>query len=145
MSRAAREKGKRGEQAVARMLLPLCPEVRTKRAGGESADVDRGRDLLGTPGLCVQVKEMERPLPLTALDEACAAAAPDEIPIAFVKQTLHGSRSPSAPMRGRWCVVLRAEDWIDLMKVVRTRVEEMHERIPTIDGFVEEDAVEGDY
>ena len=117
MSRAdGRRKGKHGEQEVAQLLRGLFPEVRTKRAGGESASVDRGRDLLGTPGYCVQVKRMHRPAPLAALEEALAAAAVGEIPVAFVKQSRHGGDQWNPGVRGQWVVVLRADDLLALME-----------------------------
>jgi hypothetical protein len=74
MGKAEREKGKRGEIEVARALRAIWPEARTKRAGGESASQDRGRDLLGTPGWCWQVKRRERLNVSEALKE-CASAA----------------------------------------------------------------------
>jgi hypothetical protein len=120
VSRRERQKGKRGEQSVAALLRPIFgDEVRTKRAGGESACVDRGRDLLGTPGLCVQVKEMARPRPLAALDEACAMMAANEIPVAFVKESWTGIKTTEKSARGRWCVVLRAEDFVGLFQLAR--------------------------
>lgn len=122
MGRFSREKGKRAEREVAAMLKPLCPDVRTKRAGGESASVDRGRDLLGTPGLCVQVKAMAHLRPLSALGEACGVAAADELPVAFVKQTVIGANGHSEGMVGKWCAVIRAEDFVGLLQVVRAAV-----------------------
>ena len=107
--RMARQKGKRGEQEVAAMLRDVFPDVRTKRAGGESATQDRGRDLLGTPGLCVQSKCMARPNPLKALLEAAVAATGHEIPVAFCKQSRMGRGNSTA-----WTVTLLAEDFIGL-------------------------------
>jgi len=119
MSRAdGRRKGKHGEQEVAQLLRGLFPEVRTKRAGGESASVDRGRDLLGTPGFCVQVKRMQRPNALAALEEAAGVATPAEIPIAFIKQSRAGNIHTRGKVGGRWVAVLRAEDLLTLMQPV---------------------------
>ncbi|HXU06528.1 MAG TPA: hypothetical protein VN903_36485 [Polyangia bacterium] len=118
MSRTGRRKGKRGEQDVVRMLRGLFPEVRTKRAGGESASVDRGRDLLGTPGYCIQVKAMRAPAPLAALEEALAAASPKEVAVAFVKQSCAGNQHTRGQVGGRWVAVLRAEDLLSLMQPV---------------------------
>ena len=129
MSKAGRQKGKRGEQEVSRLLLPLFPEVRTKRAGGESASVDRGRDLLGTPGLCVQVKCMAKPNPLTALEEAHSVMGTGEIPVAFVKRSVQGGNQRKPGVTGSWCVVLLADDFIDLMKVSRTSVEQLEKYV----------------
>jgi len=108
----SRRKGKVGEQDAARLLRPICPEVRTKRAGGESASQDRGRDLLGTPGLCVQVKCHATPQPIQALREATQAAQGNELPVAFVRQSSRGASSP-------WCVILEASDFVGLVALAR--------------------------
>jgi hypothetical protein len=107
--RHSRQKGKRGEQEVANLLKPLFPYARTKRAGGESASADRGRDLLGTGILVVQVKLMAAPAPIKALREASAAATDAEMPVAFCKQTrCAGNNAPE------WTVTLRAKDFLAL-------------------------------
>jgi hypothetical protein len=108
----SRRKGKVGEQQAAQLLRAIFPDVHTKRAGGESASVDRGRDLLGTPGLCVQVKCHGAPQPLVAWREACSIAQPNELPVAFVKQSRRGYAFP-------WAVVLSAEDFIGLYALAR--------------------------
>lgn len=113
---ASRRKGKRGEQEVAVLLRPVFPAVRTKRAGGESAAEDRGRDLLGTPGLCVQAKCHAKPQPIAALAEARRAALEAEMPVAFVRQS---SRRESSP----WCVILDAQDFVGLLSLAKGELE----------------------
>lgn len=110
MGRSQRMKGKAGEQEAVQMLRALFPECRTKRAGGESASVDRGRDLLGTGCLCVQVKRGDRPNPLAALEEAKVAAAEDEIPLALVRQSKVGRGNS-----GEWVACLPAVHLVALM------------------------------
>lgn len=112
--RTSRRKGKVGEIEVAALLRPLFSEVRTKRAGGESATQDRGRDLLGTPGLCVQIKSMGRVDALKALTEAMRAALPDEVPLAMVKRTRGSGASSSG-----WVAVLPAQQFIGLWSLAR--------------------------
>lgn len=129
MSKAGRDKGKLGEQQVASLLLPLYPEVRTKRAGGESASVDRGRDLLGTPGLCVQVKNMMRPDGLRALAEAVSVMGSDEIPVAFIKRSVKGVNQYSIDVSGKWCVVMLADDFIGLLRTSRVSVERLEKYV----------------
>lgn len=99
MGRSQRQKGKRGEQEACKLLRRLFPNVRTKRAGGESASVDRGRDLLGTPGVCFQVKSMSRPNPLRALAEAEKAAKEDEMTVALTHKTGEGEWVATLPAR----------------------------------------------
>jgi hypothetical protein len=126
MSRSQRQKGKRGEQEVVALLSPVYPEARTKRAGGESASVDRGRDLLGTPGLCVQVKNAAAIDCIGALEEARHAAASNEIPIAFVRRTRGNGLSSSG-----WCVILSADDFVGMLattKGLMVAAEEMLKR-----------------
>ena len=122
MSRAQREKGKRGEQEVAQLLRAVYPEVRTKRAGGESAAQDRGRDLLGAPGLCVQVKNQGRIDAIGALEEAKAAALENEIPIAFVRRTRGNGLSTSG-----WCAILPAHELVGLLAIARAKLIEASE------------------
>lgn len=108
----SRVKGKHAEQEVARLLRVIAPDVRTKRAGGESASQDRGRDLLGTPGLCVQVKCHARPQPIAALGEALQASAADEIPVAICRQSSRSKHS-------RWTATITLEDLIGLVSLAR--------------------------
>jgi hypothetical protein len=110
----SQRKGRRGEQEVAILLRPLFPLVRTRRAGGETSPIDRGRDLLGTDGLCVQIKCHGRPQPIQALKEAAAAAHGSEIPVAFVKLSRVGN-GRSSP----WCVIMEAESFIGLLALNR--------------------------
>lgn len=108
MGQMQRQKGKRGEQEVVRLILPIYPLARSKRAGGESASVDRGRDILGTPGLCIQVHLGQSATPQTKLREACAGAlGTDDLPVAFTRRD-----------REDWVVTLRASDFLALMDQV---------------------------
>lgn len=103
-----RNKGKRGECDVVRLILPLYPLARSKRAGGESALVDRGRDILGTPGLCIQVHLGQSATPQRKLAEAVAGAlGTEDMPVAFTRRD-----------REEWVVTLRAADFLALMDQV---------------------------
>lgn len=104
MGLMSRRKGKRGECEAVQLLIPLFPLARSKRAGGETTTIDRGRDILGTPGFSVQVKRMARPNVYTALDEAGQVAAADEIPLALTRRD-----------RGPWLATLPAADLIALL------------------------------
>jgi len=113
MSRLSRRKGKLGEQEAAQLLRPAFPEVRTKRAGGESALQDRGRDLLGTPGLCVQVMLSASPAIERKFREACDVALPNEIPVALTRRTCApGENGKGGPP---WLATLPAEALVKLL------------------------------
>jgi hypothetical protein len=108
----SREKGAEAERAAARILSIVYPDAKRRVTGEESQQEALGRDIKGTPGLCVQVKEMGTPRPFVALTEAIEAAQPGEIPIALVRQS---SRSHSTPFR----VVMRLEDALHLLSTYR--------------------------
>lgn len=115
MSRMQRDKGANAERAAARILQVVHPDA-CRRASGEESQESQGRDLKGTPGLCVQVKEMGAPSPLAALEEAIGAAGTVEIPMAIVRQSRRGA---STPFR----VVLTMRDAIHLLDIHRRFVE----------------------
>lgn len=97
-------KGKRGEVEAVNLLLPIFPLARSKRAGGESATVDRGRDILGTDGWCVQVMRSARPDIHRKLSEAMGCAQADEIPLALTRKD-----------RGEWLATLPAAHLMELL------------------------------
>lgn len=133
--RRSRDKGKRSELEVCALLRDVFPEIRTKRAGGESASVDRGRDLLGTPGFCVQVKGRAAPNPIGALAEADAGRSQyrREVPVAFVRKIARGTSS-------RWIVTLYADDFVRMMQLQKALVPPPGTpRRRAIDGLVGED------
>lgn len=108
MSRSQRLKGQKGErEAIAFFrafgVAPDCESARAAcRGGGEDGRI-RGRDVVDTPGLCVQVKLRNNPDPVSAIREAEKAATDGELPIAYVRRTTH--QKPIA------CIIMRAEDW----------------------------------
>lgn len=121
MGALSRNKGASAERDVVTLLVAsgLYPDARRRASGEETLDgrggmEDQGRDLKGTPGLCVQVQFSKRPAPLKKFREACDAARPAtgersaEMPVAFVREN-----------RGDWVVVLRATDLLALMAAAR--------------------------
>jgi len=94
VGKRSREKGAQAERAAARILQVIYPDAQRRVSGEEGQGENLGRDLKGTPGLCVQVKEMGSPTPLAALDQAICAAAAGEIPVAFVRQARKGRSTP---------------------------------------------------
>lgn len=86
MGLKSRNKGKLGEQEAVQQLRSVFPDARSKRAGGESATQDRGRDLLGTPGFCIQVRRAATSSKIELkLSQAVLIAEPHELPIAMTR------------------------------------------------------------
>ena len=110
MSRMQRDKGANAERAAAIILRTIYPDATRRVSGEEGQGENLGRDLKGTPGLCVQVKEMAAPRPLAALEEALRARVIGEIPVAIVRQS---SRRGSTPFRA----VLPLVDLLHLLHV----------------------------
>ena len=90
---------------MVRKLRGVWPDAITCRAGGE---IVPGRDLLRTPGACIQVKRTSQPL--AALKQAQNAADEDEVPIAFLCPPGTG---------GRWVAVLSMHDLVSLLELAR--------------------------
>lgn len=104
MSAMQRRKGMRGELEVAEILREVFPHA-ARRSSGEESQVDQGRDIKGTPGLCVQVQHTAGPTtPEKKLREAEAAASAEEIPLAFVRRD-----------RCDWLVAIRPRQLLALM------------------------------
>jgi hypothetical protein len=97
-------RGKRGELEVAELLRPLFPEVRTRRAGGESARDTRGSDLVGTAPYVCQIKRRERLNVVEAWNEA-AQNANGAVPLLIHRR----DHSP-------WLVTMSLEEWMELEK-----------------------------
>jgi len=100
----SRRKGKLGEQGAVQLLRAAFPLVRSKRAGGETLTIDRGRDLLDTPGFCVQVMRAARPDIHRKFSEAAAVAKPDEIPVALTRRD-----------RGQWLATIPASAFVAMV------------------------------
>lgn len=106
--RKSRDKGARGEREAVRLLREVFPTVR-RRCAGEESQGNRGRDLEGVPGWCIQVQMAGRISAVAKLIEAEGAREPDEIPCAITRRCRLGHSGP-------WTVTLLLEDWLDLIK-----------------------------
>jgi hypothetical protein len=125
VGKRSRTKGAAAERAVARILQIIYPDAQRRVSGEEGQGENLGRDIKGTPGLCVQVKEMGTPRPLAALDEAIVAAGDSgEIPVAFIRQSRMGK---STPFR----VVLTLPHFLKLLRYYKCTAE------PTAESNVE--------
>ena len=108
MGAMERRKGMRGELEVVEILKADFPSA-ARRASGEESQADQGRDLKGTPGLCVQVQLTAGPTtPLRKLMEAECAAREGEIPLAFVRRD-----------RTDWYVAIRPHHLLAILRRAR--------------------------
>lgn len=90
MGKAQREKGARAERdAALEWQAAGFPRARRRCSGEEAQDRNPGRDLDGTPGFAVQVKNDRSATPHQALAEARAAARPGEIPVGWFRKDRH--------------------------------------------------------
>ena len=108
MGKHQREKGARAEREAAELWQLAGFTDARRRATGEEAQEAQGRDLKGTPGFCVQVKNSRRDTVHGALAEARAAARPLEVPLAFYRR----DRLP-------FVVVLAPEDFFLMVCTLR--------------------------
>lgn len=102
MSKAEREKGKRGELDAAKELRRVFPDAARKVVN--HAGVEDGVDLVGTGALRVQVKNHQRYTPVTTLDDIKAT---DGVPVVLTRA-----------LRREWRVVMRLEDFLKILEDV---------------------------
>ncbi len=98
--RKSREKGKRGEREFA----SICrAEGYNARRGQQFSGVE-GKDVIGLPGIHVEVKRVERLNIYDAIDQAVRDAK-DGIPIVAHRKNHH-----------RWLITMCAEDWFEIYR-----------------------------
>ena len=99
MGKMSRDKGKEGEREIARILREHGYEDARRgvqyHGGGDSPDV------VGLPGVHIEVKRAEKLSIYEALDQSIADAAPGEIPVVFHRR----NKKP-------WLAILRLEDYL---------------------------------
>lgn len=103
-------KGQRGAAEVAQLLRAVYPECRHRVNGEERQDAVQGRDIEGTPGLCVQVNISRYPRPMEKLREATSAAKSGEIAVAITR--LCSTDDKGEP----WLATLDATAFAELLK-----------------------------
>ena len=102
MSASQRRKGKRTENELCAFLRPWFPDARRNLEQTQAGD---GRDVLGTPGLCLQLKSGKAPRWRLALAEAVESAEDGEVPVGVTKR----DRSP-------FVVHLHLEDFLHALR-----------------------------
>lgn len=88
MSRLSREKGKRGEREVARIISDLLGVEAKRRVRQHDGD----SDILGVFGWSIESKNCKRLELATWWRQACGQTGPDELPALFYKVPHKGWR-----------------------------------------------------
>lgn len=102
MSKFSRDKGKRGEREVALILREHGFEA---RRGQQYCGANGDADVIGVPGLHIEVKRTEKFRMYEALDQAINDAREDELPVVFTRKN-----------NCDWVACLRLDDFMELFK-----------------------------
>ena len=99
----SREKGKAGEREFAGVCRDNGYDVR--RSVQYAGRTEDSADLVGLPGVHVEVKRVERLVLDDAMDQAVRDHKADRLPIVAHRRN-----------RGRWMVTMRVEDWFTIYR-----------------------------
>lgn len=102
MSKFSRDKGKRGEREIALVLREHGFEA---RRGQQYCGANGDADVVGVPGLHIEVKRTEKFRMYEALDQAINDAREDELPVVFTRKN-----------NCDWVACLRLDDFMELFK-----------------------------
>lgn len=102
MGKRQREKGKRGEREVARKLKDHGYDA---RRGQQYCGVAGDADVIGLPGIHIEVKRVETFRLYDAMEQAKHDARDGEIPVVFHRKN-----------DCNWVVVMDADQWIEMYK-----------------------------
>ncbi len=102
MSKFSRDKGKRGEREIALVLREHGFEA---RRGQQYCGANGDADVIGVPGLHIEVKRTEKFRMYEALDQARNDAREDELPVVFTRKN-----------NCDWVACLRLDDFMELFK-----------------------------
>ena len=100
MTKNSRRKGADGEREIAKILRDHGYDARRGcqfKGGPDSPDV------IGLPGIHIEVKRVESLNIYNAMDQSCCDAGPMEIPVVFHRKNNRG-----------WLVTMGLDDWINL-------------------------------
>ena len=98
----SRDKGKRGELEAAHLLKKYGYDA---RRGQQFSGANGDADVVGLPGIHIEVKRVEKLNIDNALDQAIRDKRAAEIPIVLHRKN-----------RSVWKVTMRFEDWIAMYK-----------------------------
>ena len=100
MGKASRDKGKRGEREIADLLKAHGYDA---KRGQQYCGANGDADVVGLPGVHIEVKRTEAFRLWDAMQQAKRDARPGELPAVFHRK--NGKR---------WVVVMDAQDWLTL-------------------------------
>lgn len=100
MAKASRDKGKRGEREVAKKLRELGYDA---HRGQQFCGANGDADVIGLPGVHIEVKRTESFRLWDAMAQARSDAREDEVPVVF-------HRKNNCP----WVVVIGLEDFMGM-------------------------------
>lgn len=102
----SRQKGKRGELELAHILKSYGYEA---RRGQQYCGANGDADVVGLPGVHIEVKRVERLDLYGAMEQAERDAREDEIPAVFTRKN-----------NKNWLVCMKLEDFIELYEGGKT-------------------------
>lgn len=97
----SKQKGKRGEIEVARLCRSHGYDCR--RTAQYCGNTGEASDVVGLPGIHIEVKRVERLNIEDAMSQAKSDAKPDELPAVFHRKN-----------NCEWLVTMRADDWFKI-------------------------------
>lgn len=100
MGRMSREKGKRGERELANTLKEHGFDA---RRGQQFCGASGDADVIGLPGIHIEVKRTESLSLYSALEQAEADARKDEIPVVFHRRN-----------HKKWVVIMELENFLNM-------------------------------
>lgn len=101
----SRNKGTQGEREIANILKERGYKA---RRGQQYCGSNGDADVIGIPGLHIEVKRTEKCYPYKYLEQATNDAKDNEIPVVFHRQN-----------RQKWIAILDMEDFLDLFEQSR--------------------------
>ena len=96
----SRNKGKRGELEVAHLLQKYGYET---RRGQQFAGINGDADVVGLPGVHIEVKRVEKLNVDEALQQSIRDAKDDEVPVLMHRKN-----------RTEWKITMLFDDWIEM-------------------------------
>ena len=102
MGKMSRDKGKRGERELANKLKEHGFNA---QRGQQYCGANGDADVIGLPGIHIEVKRVERLSLYEALAQSKSDAKPGEMPIVAHRRN-----------NCEWVVILPLEDWIEMYK-----------------------------
>lgn len=112
MGKESRRRGHDWERQIARDLGNHAKRTYEEREGG-------GRDVKTDLPFCIQAKAGSQPSPWKALKQACDAAKDTEHPVGALKFNHDARRDPENNRACLRAVVMRYEDWLEIINILK--------------------------